>query len=179
MNYKLKQNNLQIKTTCVLVHISTRTLHVSDQQVAVSLVVDPVLESTTLLSRLRVAPLQVDLLPVLHWILHKVPNQLLLQRGVRDVVGRAVNQEDGNNPGGSKEQNALSSEYLYIILKLRPVFCIHSTDRCCVTHSGTAPKAFTDSAAVVYALMYSLAVFWTWHSYRATAHITKQYLSVL
>lgn len=41
------------------------TLHVSDQQVALSLVVDPVLEGTTLLSCLRVASPQVDLFAVL------------------------------------------------------------------------------------------------------------------
>lgn len=33
-----------------------------------------------------------------------------------------------------------------------------------VTHSGISPKASADWAAVLYALMYSLAVFWTWHS---------------
>lgn len=38
----------------------------------------------------------------------------------------------------------------------------------CVTHSGISPKASTDWATVVYALMYSLAVFWTWHSYTET-----------
>lgn len=31
----------------------------------------------------------------------------------------------------------------------------------CATHSGISPKASTDWAAVLYALMYSLAVFWT------------------
>lgn len=62
--------------------------------------VNPVLESAALASRLRVSSHQVDLFAVLDGILDKVPDELLLQRGVRDVVGRTVNQVDGNDPGG-------------------------------------------------------------------------------
>lgn len=74
------------------------TLHVSDQQVTLSLMVDPVLESTTFLTSLRVTSLQIDLFAVLDRILDKVTDQLLLQRGVRDVIGWTVNQVYGNNP---------------------------------------------------------------------------------
>lgn len=44
-----------------------------------------------------------------------------------------------------------------VILKLyEGSLCVFS-----LTYSGTSPKASTDRAAVVYPLMYSLAVFWT------------------
>lgn len=75
-------------------------MHVSDQQVPLGPVVDPVLEGAAFLSRLRVASHQVDLLAVLHRILDKVSDELLFQRGVGDVIGRTVNQVDGNYPGG-------------------------------------------------------------------------------
>lgn len=91
------------------------TLHVSDQQVALSLVVDPVLEGTTLLSCLRVAPPQVDLFAILDWVLDKVPDQLFLQRCIRDVVGRTVDQVDGNDPGGRMKRN-LELEF-YMVLR--------------------------------------------------------------
>ncbi len=81
-----------------------QTLHVSNQQVALGLLVDPVLESTTFLSCLWVASHQVDLFAVLDWILDKVTNQLLLQSGVRDVVGWTMNQVDGNDPKGSTKE---------------------------------------------------------------------------
>lgn len=138
---------------------SPLTLHVSNQQVALSLMVDPVLECTTLLSRLRVTSHQVDLFAVLDWILDKVPNQLFLQCGIGDVIGWTVNQVDGNDPVGSMKQCQTKEAERYCAL------CVHLIRH--VTHSGTSPKASTDWAASVYALMYSLAVFWTWHSYRA------------
>lgn len=75
------------------------TLHVSDQQIALSVLVDPVLESAALLPRLRVTSHQVDLFAVLDWIFDKVTDQLLFQCGIGDVVGRTVNQVDGNDPG--------------------------------------------------------------------------------
>lgn len=75
------------------------TLHVSDEQVALRLVVDPVLESTTFLSGLRVASHQVDLFAILHRVFHKVADELLLQCGVGDVIGWTVYQVDGNDPG--------------------------------------------------------------------------------
>lgn len=61
--------------------------------------VDPVLESATFLSGLRVTPHQVDLFAVLHGVFDKVADELLLQCGVGDVIGRTVNQVDGNDPG--------------------------------------------------------------------------------
>lgn len=48
-----------------------------------------------------------------------------------------------------------------------------------VTHSGISPKASIDWAAVVYALMYSLAVFCTWHSYRKNAFVFFFFLVVV
>ena len=84
------------------------TLHVSNQQVAVGAVVDPVLESAALLSGLRVAPRLVDLFAVLDRILDEVSDQLLLQRRVGDVVGWTVNQVDGDDPGGSVKQRSVS-----------------------------------------------------------------------
>lgn len=104
-----KKTNILSLYTFQNIHV---TLHVSNQQVALSLMIDPVLESTTFLSCLRVASLKVDLFAVLDRILDKVTNQLLLQRGVRDVIGWTVNQVDGNDPGGSMNQNCLSYEYI-------------------------------------------------------------------
>lgn len=61
--------------------------------------------------------------------------------------------------------------FLYIYrmsfrIALRKKLLLCSNFRVCesVTHSGISPKASVDWAAVVYVLMYSLAVFWTWHS---------------
>lgn len=79
------------------------TLHVSDEQVALCIVVDPVLEGATFLSGLRVTPPQVDLFAVLHGVFDKVADELLLQRGIGDVIGRTVNQVDGNDPGENKK----------------------------------------------------------------------------
>ena len=81
-------------------HLVPLTLHVCDQQVSLRLVVHPVLEGAALLPRLRVAPLQVDLLAVTDGVLDEVPDELLLQGGVRDIVGRTVDKVDGNDPGG-------------------------------------------------------------------------------
>lgn len=75
------------------------TLHVRDQQVSLRLVVHPMLEGAALLPRLRVAPRQVDLLAVADRVLDKVPEELLLQGGVRDVIGRTVDKVDWNDPG--------------------------------------------------------------------------------
>lgn len=99
----------------MLTGIPALTLHVGHQQVAISLVVDPVLEGTTLPPRLRVPPHQIDLFAVLHRILDEVADQLLLQRGVRDVVGRTVNQVDGNDPGGSSKVQLILH---YIVMQL-------------------------------------------------------------
>lgn len=74
------------------------TLHVSNQQVSFRPLVHPMLEGATLAPRFGVPPHQVDLLAVLHRILDKVTDQLLLQRGVWDVARRPVNQVDGNDP---------------------------------------------------------------------------------
>lgn len=63
-----------------------------------------------------------------------------------------MNQVDGNNPGGKE---ASASE------RFTPVTQRYPAPVHVVTHSGMSPKASTDWAAVVYALMYSLAVFWT------------------
>ena len=65
------------------------------------------LESTTFLSCLRVASHQVDLFAVLDRILDEVTDELLLQSGVRDVIGWTVNQVDGNDPRGSVKQKWL------------------------------------------------------------------------
>jgi len=94
-----------------------QTLHVGNQQVALGLMIDPVLESTTFLPGLRVASHQVDLFAVLHRILDEVSDQLLLQRGVRDVVGGTVNQVDGNDPGGSRKQKGLELWVSHVVLK--------------------------------------------------------------
>lgn len=77
-------------------------MHVGHQQVALGLVVDPVLEGAALLARLRVAPQQVDLFAVFDRVLDEVADELLLQRGVRDLVGGPVNQVDGDDPDHSK-----------------------------------------------------------------------------
>lgn len=62
------------------------------------------LESATFLSCLRVTPHQVDLLAVLHRILDKVTDELLLQCGVGDVIRRTMNQVDGNDPGEEEKK---------------------------------------------------------------------------
>lgn len=43
-----------------------------------------------------------------------------------------------------------------------------------ISYSGTSPKVSVDWAAAVYALMYSLAVFWTWHSWRTKTKMNQR-----
>lgn len=96
--------------------LSVLTLHISNQQVSFSLRVNPVLERTAFLSRLRVFPHQVDFFPVLHRVFYEISNQLLLQRGVRDGVRRPVNQDYGDD---SEKHTEPSSFHLS-----RPEHCI-------------------------------------------------------
>lgn len=62
----------KIKNTFKNIYKKILTLHVSNQQVALRLMVDPVLESATFLTRLWVTPHQVDLFAVLDGVFDKV-----------------------------------------------------------------------------------------------------------
>lgn len=75
-----------------------------------------------------------------------------------------MNQVDGNDPR-TEQKTKTSFKIALKQIWLQELWCALILDReNRVTHSGISPKASADWAAVLYALMYSLAVFWTWHS---------------
>lgn len=79
------------------------TLHVRDQETAPCFLVHPVLEGTTLLTRLWFPSQEVDFLPIPNRVFHKFSNQLLLHCCIRDVVLRSMDKKNRNDPG--REEN--------------------------------------------------------------------------
>ena len=84
------------------------TLHVCDQQAATCFLVDPVLEGATLLPSLRLSSQEVYLLPIPDGILHEFSNQLFLYGCVRDVILRAMDEENRNDPGRKENMGRIA-----------------------------------------------------------------------
>jgi len=80
------------------------TLQLSEQQVPVGPLVDPVLQGTALLLHLRPGPGDQSGLATQPAILQVDPLQVRLHRGVGDRVGWPVHQVDRDNPGGRQQQ---------------------------------------------------------------------------
>ena len=74
------------------------TLQVSDKQAPIGLLVHPVLEGATLLASLRVSSQEIYFLAIPDRVFHKFPNQLLLHCRIGDVISRAMNKKNRNDP---------------------------------------------------------------------------------
>lgn len=74
------------------------TFHVSDKDVSVCPLVDPMLEGAAFEHNLRGASCHQAAIFLSDTVLLAGPAQVLLHRGVRDVVGRSIDQVQWNYP---------------------------------------------------------------------------------
>lgn len=83
---------------CYCPRLRQLTLQVSDKQAPIGLLIHPVLEGATLLASLWVSSQEIYFLAIPDRVFHKFPNQLLLHCCIGDVISRAMNKKNRNDP---------------------------------------------------------------------------------